>query len=160
PRPSGNAISPSPVRWPDVCPQHRLGSRKMTSQSTIRERRLTPSRRSWLLGTVAVVASANLAATSAWAQQLAGSSGPSSAGAAFLALSRRITGHANLDGVTASRIFAAMSRARPDFSARVNQLAELAKDSGDPKALLMAAEHTGLRETALAIVSAWYTGTV
>jgi hypothetical protein len=62
--------------------------------------------------------------------------------------------------VTASRIFAAMGRTHPDFSARAHQLAELAKNGVDPKALLSAATDAGLRETAMAIVSAWYTGTV
>ena len=78
----------------------------------------------------------------------------------FLALSRAVTGHEDLDPVTASRIEVAMTKSDPGFSARARTLAELIKGKVDPAVLLNAAEGVGLRDTMLAIVSAWYTGTV
>ena len=53
-----------------------------------------------------------------------------------------------------------MTASNPGFSARAGQLAALAGSHADPAALLAAAEGAGLRDTMLAIVSAWYTGTV
>jgi hypothetical protein len=78
----------------------------------------------------------------------------------FLVLSRAVTGHDDLDPVTASRIEVAMAKSDPGFSARARALAELIKGKVDPAVLLNAAEGAGLRDTMLAIVSAWYTGTV
>jgi hypothetical protein len=108
-----------------------------------------PTRRSLLLSTAAMIVSAGGAP--AFAQALDFD---------FLALSRAVTGHDDIDAVTASRIYAAMEKNDPGFAVRVNQLADLAKGQPDPKTLLAAAEGQGLKDTMLAIVSAWYTGTV
>lgn len=108
-----------------------------------------PTRRSLLLSTAAMIVSAGVAP--AFAQE---------PGYDFLALSRAVTGHDDLDAVTASRIQAAMAKGNPDFTARASQLAALAGNHTDPAGLLAAAEGAGLRDTMLAIVSAWYTGTV
>ncbi|MFL9926768.1 sugar dehydrogenase complex small subunit [Herbaspirillum lusitanum] len=80
--------------------------------------------------------------------------------AAFLKFSTRITGHADLKPETAGRIEAAMRKNYPDFAAQAPRLATLLQDHQEPKALLAAATDAGLRELALAIVAAWYTGTV
>jgi hypothetical protein len=85
---------------------------------------------------------------------------PQAPGYDFLALSRAVTGHDDLNAVTASRIQAAMASNDPDFAARASRLAALAGSNAEPTALLAAAEGAGLRDTMLAIVSAWYTGTV
>jgi fructose 5-dehydrogenase small subunit len=112
-------------------------------------RSFRPTRRSLLLSTAAMIVS--VSAVPAFAQALDYD---------FLALSRAVTGHDDLSAVTASRIHAAMARNDPGFLARASQLAGLAGSHADPTALLAAAEGVGLRDTMLAIVSAWYTGTV
>lgn len=84
--------------------------------------------------------------------------GPAEAG--FLAFSRSITGHAELAPQTASRIYAAMTRHAADFPAQAQRLAQLAAAGAEQTALLASASEAGLRETALAVVAAWYTGTV
>jgi hypothetical protein len=108
-----------------------------------------PTRRSFLLGTAAIIGIAGAVPALAETQ-----------GYDFLALSRAVTGHGDLNVQTASRIHAAMTASDPGFSARAGQLAMLAGSHADPTALLAAAEGAGLRDTMLAIVSAWYTGTV
>ena len=108
-----------------------------------------PTRRSFLLGTAAIIGVAGAVPAFAETQ-----------GYDFLALSRAMTGHGDLDAVTASRIHAAMTANDLGFSDRARQLAGLAATHADPTALLAAADGVGLRDTMLAIVSAWYTGTV
>jgi len=102
-----------------------------------------------------------------WLSRLAsGAAQPSSPAAAapeqeaFLAFSRAITGHAELNATTARRIYDAMRKASGDFTAQAARLGELAKDAATPQALLADASTAGLRETALAVVAAWYTGSV
>ena len=80
--------------------------------------------------------------------------------AAFLAFSKAITGHAELDATTAGRMCAAMLAASSDFAGQLQKLAALADRNLEPKALLAQADIAGLRGTALSIVAAWYTGTV
>jgi hypothetical protein len=80
--------------------------------------------------------------------------------AAFLAFSKAITGHAELDPITAGRLCAAMLKASGDFAGQLQKLAEFAGSETDPKAVLARADAAGLRGTALSVVAAWYTGTV
>lgn len=80
--------------------------------------------------------------------------------AAFLAFSKAITGHAELDATTAGRMCAAMLAASTGFSGQLQKLAALADQNLEPKALLAQADIAGLRGTALSIVAAWYTGTI
>jgi hypothetical protein len=119
------------------------------------------TRRSLLLGTAAIITSTNLFTLSrrAQAQGIAADSAPLD-DQGFLKLSQAMTGHADLSAVTAARIFAAMRKADPDFAANAIALSRLARGDINPEALLAAAEGAGLRDTALAIVAAWYTGTV
>ncbi|KMS56208.1 dehydrogenase [Novosphingobium barchaimii LL02] len=77
----------------------------------------------------------------------------------FLALSQAITGHPDLDPVIAARTAQAFRQLFPDIAATFAALAALARQHPNPTALLDAttpAQH----EAALAIVAAWYTGTV
>ena len=80
--------------------------------------------------------------------------------AGFLAFSRSMTGHAELAPQTAQRIYAAMAQRSTDFPMQAQRLAQLATTAGEPGALLASASDAGLRDTALAVVAAWYTGTV
>ncbi|WP_257146332.1 sorbitol dehydrogenase family protein [Burkholderia sp. JKS000303] len=91
---------------------------------------------------------------SAFAQQ------PSLDGKTFLALSKALTGHANLDPTTASRLVDAFSRTDAGFAARATALAQRVRAGQTPAQLLADADSAGLHDTALAIVAAWYTGTV
>jgi hypothetical protein len=79
---------------------------------------------------------------------------------AFLAFSRAITGHDDLAPETAGRIYRAMAKLSGDFAAQAQRLAQMAGSGAEPKVLLASATAAGLRETALAVVAAWYTGTV
>jgi hypothetical protein len=108
-----------------------------------------PTRRSVLLSTAAVIASANPLSVFAQTPDVD-----------FLALSRAVTGHQDLNAMTALRIWAAMMKADSGFAIRAKHLAELATNSSDPGTLLAAAESAGMKDMMLAIVSAWYTGTV
>ncbi|WP_052007354.1 sugar dehydrogenase complex small subunit [Burkholderia paludis] len=85
---------------------------------------------------------------------------PSLDGKSFLALSQALTGHANLDPTTASRLVDAFHRTDPGFAARAAALAQRVRAGQTPAQLLADADAAGLHDTALAIVAAWYTGTV
>jgi hypothetical protein len=78
----------------------------------------------------------------------------------FLRLSKSVTGHTDLDATTALRLMAALQREDPTFIHQAADLAHLIQDDQTPEALLAAADAAGLREPMLALVAAWYTGTV
>lgn len=73
---------------------------------------------------------------------------------AFLALSRSLTGHPDLDPLTAARLSDAFRSIAPEVHARFGDLSRLRVS--DPQALLRAAAAHGLKAAALAIVAAWY----
>lgn len=77
---------------------------------------------------------------------------------AFLDLSHALTGKTDLDPATADRIEKAFVTLEPDLHAQFPALATLAGQAGGPAALLAAAGPA--RPAALAIITAWYTGTV
>ena len=79
---------------------------------------------------------------------------------AFLGLSQALTGHADLDAVTAARISQGFGQLYPEMKAHFPTLVALAAEHPQPNALLAAATQSGLAEPALAIVAAWYMGTV
>jgi len=79
---------------------------------------------------------------------------------AFLKLSQVLTGHADLDPVTAARISQGFGQLYPEMKAHFPMLVALAAEHPQPNALLAAATQSGLAEPALAIVAAWYMGTV
>jgi hypothetical protein len=79
---------------------------------------------------------------------------------AFLRLSQALTGHADLDPVTAARISQGFGQLYPEMKMHFATLVALAAEHPQPNALLAAATQKGLAEPALAIVAAWYMGTV
>lgn len=118
------------------------------------------TRRTALAGTAALLAAAGWHMNASQAQQATGISAVPVAPAAFLAFSRAITGHSDLSPTTAARIYDAMQADRPGFANAVAELASLISRTDRPEALLAASKGAGLDAIAMAIVSAWYTGTV
>ena len=78
----------------------------------------------------------------------------------FLALSRAITGHRDLDPITAMRLSAAFARVQPAQLAQLRHVQTLMHDGQDASSLLEAAQTAGFGTATLALVAAWYTGTV
>lgn len=76
----------------------------------------------------------------------------------FLQLSQALTGKTDLDPATAGRIETAFAKLHPEMHARFPALAAKAQQAQGPEALLAAAGDA--RPTALAIITAWYTGSV
>ena len=77
---------------------------------------------------------------------------------AFLRLSLALTGKMDLDPVTAARMADAFGKLYPQMSAQFAVLAKLAVHATEPAGLV---EMAGVaKPTALAVVAAWYTGTV
>lgn len=89
-----------------------------------------------------------------------GGGGPASPAVdpAFLRLSQALTGKTDLEPMMAARIADALRTSDPPTYARVAELSRLANRVAEPSALLEAAGEAKL--AALAIVAAWYTGTV
>ena len=122
------------------------------------------TRRHALIGLAALLAQAGF-----WSNPLSAAM-PSSAAAPkavpgsmlFYTLSQAITGHQDLRTETAARIEQAMRTNVPGFAEHLPALGALVKTGQPAKDLLAAATATDpeLRELALAIVAAWYTGTV
>lgn len=128
------------------------------------------SRRTILIGIAAMIAEVGLlsGSSSSQAQIKAANNTPGAASpaspasaTAFLTLSQALTGHADLNPETAARISTAMHNAMPEFPARIEGLTGLMQNGQQAKSLLAAASgDPALHDTALAIVAAWYTGTI
>jgi len=82
----------------------------------------------------------------------------SKADPSFLRLSQALTDKRDLDPATADRIEKAFATLQPDLHARFPALTALAGQTSGAQALLAAAGDA--RPAALAIITAWYTGTV
>ena len=81
--------------------------------------------------------------------------------AAFLTLSQALIGYSDLSQETAARISTAMPNSVADFSAHIAHLTGLMHTGLHTKALLAAtSDNPALHATALAIIAAWYTGTI
>lgn len=82
----------------------------------------------------------------------------------FMRFSQGITEHGDLNTVTGARIEAALKRQVPGFDQQIATLDTFTARQGQPmpdaQALLAAANDAGLHDLVMAIVSAWYTGTV
>lgn len=125
-------------------------------------------RRDAVLAAAAVVAQSALLGwpTSGGAQAAASTAGASAvpadsaAVARFLAFSKAITGHDDIDPLTSSRIREAMRQGDAALAGQIDALGALLQPGMTPDALLDAAASSGLRGTALSVVAAWYTGTV
>lgn len=85
---------------------------------------------------------------------------PAPSDPAFLALSRKITGHDDLDPIISNRTAQAFRQLFPDLAKSFAPLGDLARASTAPAILLGEAVKAGHGEAALAVVAAWYTGTV
>ena len=79
---------------------------------------------------------------------------------AFLHLSQTLTGYADLNAITAARISLGFGQIFPELKAHFPALIALAAKHAQSADLLAAAAQAGLAEPALAIVAAWYKGTV
>lgn len=77
---------------------------------------------------------------------------------AFLDLSHALTGKTDLDPATADRIEEAFATLQPELHAQFPALVTLAAQVRGPTALVAAAGEA--KPAALAIITAWYTGTV
>lgn len=114
------------------------------------------TRRDFLIGAGSV---AFLVACGGNALTAVGAPGPSAvADPQFLQLSRVLTGKTDLNTATAARIDAAFAKLQPELHAQFPTLARLAERATDPAALVEAAGEA--KPAALAIIAAWYTGTV
>lgn len=124
------------------------------------------SRRHALIGLAALLAQAgfwsNPLSAAMQAPASAPATGPAPATMLFYTLSQTITGHRDLSAATAARIEQAMRTNVPGFAEQLPRLGALLVTGQEAKALLAAASaaDASLRELALAIVAAWYTGTV
>ncbi|MFK0335270.1 sugar dehydrogenase complex small subunit [Rhizobium sp. NPDC090275] len=112
------------------------------------------SRRSLLSGTAALVLSVALP-SALWAQEAAPAKSPQ-----FYAVSTAITAKPLLSGTTSDRIYEALLSDHPDLAEQVDALAVLAAAQPDANAFKQAAEQAGHGNLLLAILTAWYTGTV
>ncbi|MCF7752575.1 sorbitol dehydrogenase family protein [Bacillus subtilis subsp. subtilis] len=83
---------------------------------------------------------------------------PATPDASFLLLSQALTGKQDLDPATADRIEKAFATLQPALHAQFPALNALVGQARDAQALLAAAGDA--RPAALAIITAWYTGTV
>jgi fructose 5-dehydrogenase small subunit len=79
---------------------------------------------------------------------------------AFLKLSQALTGCTDLDPDTAARISQGFGQLYPEMKKQFAALIALVGAHSEPNALLAAATQSGLSEPAMAIVAAWYMGTV
>ena len=119
-------------------------------------------RRHVLIGLAALLAQAGFWSNPLSAAMPTPASGLAPATMLFYTLSQTITGHRDLSAGTAARIEQAMRSNVPGFAEQLPRLGALLVTGQEAKALLAAATaaDAGLRELALAIVAAWYTGTV
>jgi hypothetical protein len=78
---------------------------------------------------------------------------------AFLAMSQVLTGHADIDALTAARLSDAFATLAPDVHAQIRTLCRTIRAGMTPDAALAAADGVGLKAVALTVVAAWYTGT-
>lgn len=77
----------------------------------------------------------------------------------FLALSRTITGHDDLDALTAARLSSAFAAIAPPIHTQILALGRVLRSDMSPEDALAAADQADLKAIALTVVAAWYTGT-
>lgn len=117
------------------------------------------TRRGFLLavGSVSLLAACRDKAPAA-ATPAAAAAPAAKADTAFLGLSHALTGKRDLDPATAERIERAFAHLQPDLHAQFPTLVTLAGQVTGAQALIAAAGDA--KPAALAIITAWYTGTV
>lgn len=119
-------------------------------------------RRTVLLGMTATAVTLGLASLAIPGMSLA-AEGPGPDAARFLQASQTLTGYDKLDPLTAQRISAAMIGQQPAMAAQLSTLADLVRVPANlvtAEALLAAARQAGVGDAALAVVAAWFKGTV
>lgn len=124
----------------------------VTRESVGFSTRLT--RRTLLLGSAALVASA------AWSASASAETAAAPGSSTFHDVSRAATGKTELSVVTSERIFKALLGDDDQLPGKIDQLAKFAQTAASPEALKAAADGAGLTATLMAIITAWYTGTV
>ena len=77
----------------------------------------------------------------------------------FFMLSQALTGHSDIDPVTAIRLSAGFARTDPVMLAAFQTLVPLAKGQ-DPAGVMKAADAAGLGSAARGLLAGWYTGTI
>jgi hypothetical protein len=117
--------------------------------------KLSVTRRTLLAGTAAL-----LAAVASTPEALAQTASAQASVAGFHEVSRAITGKADLSPTTSERIYRALAADHADLAENVNVLATLASANPTPSAFRDAAKQAGQGDLLLAILTAWYTGTV
>lgn len=135
---------------------------------------MTPTKLPGVSRRQVVISTAAIAAFAGWKPWSAGlapamAAAPVAAGAvaavndaavqSFLAFSKAITGHDDVQPATAARIHQAMLTSDQAFAQQLGTLSGLLANQSSPQTLLAAATDAGLRDVALAVVAAWYTGT-
>jgi hypothetical protein len=85
---------------------------------------------------------------------------PATADADYMRLCSLLTGFSNLDPEIGARLYAAFVHLSPTAAQAFTRLTPIALQARDDVALMAAARDAGLGDTALALVAAWYTGTV
>lgn len=115
---------------------------------------LGPSRRHVLAASLAILAAA--CAKRATAPIAASEPQPDPV---FLGLSRLLTGHDDLEPLTAARLSTAFAHIAPDVHRQIGHLAGIVRPGMSPDQALAAADAAGLKAVALTLVAAWYTGT-
>jgi fructose 5-dehydrogenase small subunit len=85
---------------------------------------------------------------------------PATASADFMRLCNLLTGFSDLDLEIGARLQAAFAHLSPAAAQAFARLMPIALQARDDVALMAAARNAGLGDTALALVAAWYTGTV
>jgi hypothetical protein len=78
----------------------------------------------------------------------------------FLTLSKRLTGHPDLDATTSQRLLTLLNAADANFAGGFSALVGLEPQAKDQPALMAAAKAGGQDALAHTVVTAWYTGTV
>ncbi len=136
-------IKPAAFQFPDLHPDGG-GPLRLTRRS--------------MLASCSAAAVVALSASASFAQASAALGATDDA--AFLALSRALTGHTDLSPVTAQRIAAALAGDGPESLVALQKLGGLSGQAASPEALMRAAQAAGLGEMAAAIVASWYKGTV
>ncbi len=122
-----------------------------------------PLKRRTVLTAFAVAAvQASLASTLGWSP-LALADGPDVDAQGFFTVSQVLTGYDDLDPLIAGRIARALIAQKPGMATSLGNLSKLAAQPGNrdsAEALLAAARQINEGDAALAVVAAWFKGTV
>ncbi|MBR0559773.1 sugar dehydrogenase complex small subunit [Neokomagataea anthophila] len=77
----------------------------------------------------------------------------------FFQISKKTTGHANLDPIIARRLLSALRTVFPSYDEKISQLAKHITDDDTPEDILTKANTCGQSDTVHNLIAAWYIGT-